>query len=50
MWVLFVKVVCERESVKTKGVFACSLQVSFPRSKACALHMTRMRSVKTGWR
>ena len=50
MWVLFVKVVCERESVKTKGVFAGSSRVSFPRSDACALHMTRMRRVRTGWR
>ena len=49
--------VWERESVceesrllKTKGVSVSSSWVSFPRSDACALHMTGMRRVKTGWR
>ena len=47
MWDLFVKVVCVRERVcedsrqlKTKVVFMGSSRVSFPRSDACALHMT----------
>ena len=54
MWDLFVRVVCERERVcvKTKGikdcsVFAGSLQLSIPRSDACALHMTGMQRVRT---
>ena len=56
MWALFVRVVCERESmwrlkaIKTKAVLAGSLWVSFPWSDVCALHMARMRRVRTGWR
>ena len=48
--------VWEKESVKTQGylktkvVFAGSSQVSFPRSDACALYMTGMWKIKTGWR
>jgi len=48
--------VWEKESVKTQGylktevVFAGSSRVSFPRSDACALHMTGMWKVRTGWR
>ena len=49
--------VWERESVcedsrqlKTKAVFVGSSRVSFPRSKACGLHVTRMRRVRIGWR
>ena len=42
----------ERESVKTQAiedwrVFTGSLQLSIPRNDACALHMTRMRRVRT---
>ena len=42
--------VLERESVKTQAIEARkvlvgSLQLSIPRSEACALHMTRMRRV-----
>ena len=45
----------DRESVKTQGMktkvaFAGSSQLSFPRSEACALHMTGMRRVRIGWR
>ena len=45
--------VLERESVKTqaieaKRVLASISRLSFPRSEACALHMTRMRRVSTG--
>ena len=55
MWDFIVKVVCEREcedlrQLKTKAVFAGSSRVGFPRSEACAQHMTRMQRVKTGWR
>ena len=60
--VLFVGFHCkgcerERESVcvktqgmKTKAVFAGSSRLSIPRSEACALHMTGMQRVRTGWR
>ena len=52
LWGLCVR---ERECVKTQGiedwsVFAGSSWVSILRSDACALHMTRMRRVRTGWR
>ena len=57
MWDLFVKVVCERESVCVKtqsikdwSVFVGSSWVNIPRSDACALHMIGMRRVRTGWR
>ena len=55
MWDLFVRVVCEREcensrQLKTKAVFAGSSRVGFPWSEACALHMTGMQKVRTGWR
>ena len=36
--------------LKTKTVFASSLQVSFPHSEASALHMTGMRRVRIGWK
>ena len=44
--------VIEREYVKTQAiedrrVFASSLRLSIPRKDACALHMTRMRRVRT---
>ena len=47
--------VLERECVKTQAiedrrVHAGISHLSFPRSEACALHMTRMRRVSTGWR
>ena len=35
---------------KTKAVFVSSSRVSIPQSDACALHMTGMRRVRTGWR
>ena len=43
------------KSVKTQGiedwsVFEGSLQLSIPRSDACALHMTGMRRVRIEWR
>ena len=48
---------CVRESVcedsrqlKTKAIFASSSQVSFPRNDACAIHMTGLQRVRTGWR
>ena len=57
MWDLFVRVVRERDrecedskQLKSKVVFADSLQVGFLQSEACALHMTEMQRVKTGWR
>ena len=45
----------ERECVKTQGiedwsVFTGSLWLSISWSDACALHMTGMRRVRTGWR
>ena len=43
--------VCEDSRLlKTKVVFMGSSQVSFPQSDACALHMTGMQRVRTGWR
>ena len=44
--------VIEREYVKTqaiedKRVFTGSSQLNIPRNDACALHMTRMRRVRT---
>ena len=43
--------VCEdSRQLKTKAIFVGSLQVNFPRSEACALHMIGMRRVRTGWR
>ena len=47
--------VLERECVKTQAiedrrVHAGISRLSFPRSEACALHMTGMRRVSTGWR
>ena len=47
MWDFIVKVVCVREfedsrQLKTKEVFAGSLQVAFLQSEACAQHMTGM--------
>ena len=43
--------VCEdSRQLKTKAVFAGSSRVGFPRSEACALHMTGMRRVRIGWR
>ena len=47
--------VLERESVKTqtievRRVLAGILRLSFPQSEACALHMTGMQRVSTGWR
>ena len=44
--------VIEREYMKTqaiedKRVFTGSSQLSIPRNNACALHMTRMRRVRT---
>ena len=47
--------VLERENVKTQAiearrVFTGISWLSFPRSEACALHMTRMRKVSTGRR
>ena len=52
MWDFIIRVVCEREcedsrQMKTKEVFANSSQVAFPRSEACAYHMTGMRRVMT---
>ena len=42
---------CEdSRKLKTKAVFAGSSRVGFPRSEACALHMTGMRRVRIGWR
>ena len=46
--------VLKRESVKTQAIEARRvlvgvLRLSFPRSEACALHMTGMRRVSTGW-
>ena len=47
--------VLERESVKTQAikprrVLTGISWLSVPRSEACALHMTGMRRVSTGWR
>ena len=53
MWDFIVRGVCERERVKTqdslkiKGVFKGSSREAFPRSKACAQHMTVMRKIMT---
>ena len=49
MWDFFVRVVCERECVKTQGkvkskeVFPGSSREAFQRSEACAQHMIGMR-------
>ena len=50
MWDFIVRVMCEIEcadlrQLKTKVVFAGSSRVHFPRSEACAQHMTGMRRV-----
>ena len=57
MWDLFVRVVWEGErmcedsrQLKTKAVFMGSSRVSFLWSEGCALHITEMRRVRTGWR
>ena len=47
--------VLERESVKTQTievriVLAGISRLCFPQSEACALHMTGMQRVSTGWR
>uniref|UniRef100_A0A7N2MTU4 Glycosyltransferase n=1 Tax=Quercus lobata TaxID=97700 RepID=A0A7N2MTU4_QUELO len=47
--------VLEKESMNTKAIEARRFLVgisllSFPRSEACALHMTEMQRVSTGWR
>ena len=47
--------VLERESLKPQAIEARRFlagisRLSFPRSEACALHMTRMRRVSIGWR
>ena len=47
--------VLERECVKTQAIEARRVLagiswLSFPRSEACALHMTGMQRVSTGWR
>ena len=47
--------VLERECVKNQASEARRLlagvsRLNFPRSEACALHMTRMQRVSTGWR
>ena len=43
--------VCEdSRQLKIKAIFVGSSQVGFPRSEACALHITGMRRVRTGWR
>ena len=49
-----VRVVCERKcgnlrQLKTKEVFMGSSREAFPRSEACAQHMTGMQRVMTGW-
>ena len=54
MWDFIVKVMCVREcedsrQLKTKEVFVRSSREAFPRSEACAQHMTRMQRVMTGW-
>ena len=42
---------CENSrQIEDWSVFAGSSWVSIPRSDACALHMTGMRKVRTGWR
>ena len=50
MWDFIVRVMCEIEcanlrQLKTKVVFAGSSRVHFPRSEACAQHITGMRRV-----
>ena len=52
MWDFIVRVVCERECEDSRQsveqeVFTGSLREAFPRSEACAQHMTRMRRVMT---
>ena len=36
-----------QDSLKIKGVFTGSSREAFPRSEACAQHMTRMQRVMT---
>ena len=40
----------ELRQLKTKVVFVDSSWVGFPRSEACAQHMTGMQRVRIGWR
>ena len=52
---LFIRVMWERKcedsrQLKAKVVFAGNSWVRFPRSDACALHMTGMQRVRTRWR
>ena len=52
MWDFFVRVVCDSECEDSRQseeqeVFMGSSQEAFPRSEACALHMTGMRKVMT---
>ena len=48
MWDFIVRVVCERKcedarQLKTKEVFMDSSREVFPRSEACAQHMTKIK-------
>ena len=52
MWDFFLRVMCEKSvriqgKVKSKEVFVGISREAFPRSEACAQHMTKMRRVMT---
>ena len=38
------------QAIEARRFLASISHLSFPRSEACALHMTRMRKDSTGWR
>ena len=38
------------QAIEARRVLTSISRLSFPRSEACALHMTGMRKVSTGWR
>ena len=51
LWDLIVMgYVLERVCVKTQAIEAKRVLVGISQSEACALHMTAMRRVSTGWR
>ena len=44
------RVCVKTQAIKARRVLVGISRLSFPRSEACALHMTGMRRVSTGWR
>ena len=44
------RVCVKTQAIKARRVLVGISRLSFPRSEACALHITRMQRVSTGWR